>query len=76
MELLARVFREHLASCSQSELREVGRGILGRDICFLIQAIEVVASHQMPLEFDQQSTHQRKLEVLDEMEKKLRALSR
>jgi hypothetical protein len=73
-ELLARVFRGICPPYSQHEIDHVQSGLSGADIRFLLEAIEVVASYQMPHEFDEASTPERRREILEDMEEKLRAL--
>lgn len=75
IELLAIVFGERIRpSYSQHEIDHVQSGLSGADIRFLLEAIEVVASYKMPHEFDEASTPERRREILEDMEEKLRAL--
>lgn len=74
VELLARVFRAYLSSHPQSVHEDVRHGLSDEDVDFLVQAVEVVASYNMPHDLDQESTQQRKKDILEDMEKRLRAL--
>lgn len=76
VELLARVFRDHLSSHSQNALYYGSRGLSGVDVKFLMQAIEVVASYKMPHDLNQSSSQQRREEILEDMEVILRALDK
>lgn len=74
VELLSRVFRDHLSSNPHTVGEGIRRGLSGEDILFLVQAIEVVATYKVPHDLDQDSTQQRRQEILEDMEIKLRAL--
>ncbi|CZT21989.1 uncharacterized protein RCC_07858 [Ramularia collo-cygni] len=70
IELLARVFRERLATSSSDR-----PGLTGDDVRFLVRAVEIVVSYKIPHSIDVESDRERSQEILQDMENTLRVLA-